>query len=866
MFKKLWNFSVVYISIFGLLTTNLYGITTEEQHEQSINKLRAAGEALKAEERRKAAEAYEKSNREAADAINTVHQNTGVSKETLSSGDVHKVTQEQINQASTDGSPRAAGKEATEKAAREIDASIVDEFQKDANGQTKADGILNKIKKATTKTSLEANYSNEKYSNENLAKYKNQLQKDVAMLVIGQVTSRLNECSTAPDLQLGIGAGQAFIVGEVAEYTQAEYLKGQLEESLKSKDSNTYDKQLHTFTTLKSEYEQVLTSVKTKQELRGLSQTAFYGAAALAAAEAIEDEAWAVSCTNENINMVANGSRNARDKTMYYIAMIAATSGFGAAGAIATYRYFRNRARSDHRSCEGGGEITAQNIINRKIACDTLGTEDMFTPINAPIITASETIKKRCLADGDAVSRGAGSGCSGYSAYGAGPYRTCDKASDAYKRNMVSCPASVLKAGKVATLESSGITSKEGREFVRKASEEVSRTVDLRIASPRHRIIVWTAFAELADSAVETNREMINAIEGQLGKINTIIDSLESETSGIIIGKVKPIESDFKDPDFSKMKPINFKNATPSIVKLSNNPSGIKLKNDNDHDPIANSNPVSLSMNSHPGFKNLPFELQTSINKVTKGLDTISNTKNLTGADFKSIKSANKELASIRNILNKKNAQLKSMSSKSKGKTDIDENSKSINEKLKNSISNALGKNNGSSLANSGLLNSSKNNLLGKSIGIKGMELNKDNSLDSSSAAKNGMSGIEDSEANKANLNDAKTGHGFDFEKYKGFQGSDGSDGSTSSRYGSSNSSSNYNRDGSEGLNSNENLERINGEDNLKLANAVLARNRDRRGKYESNDEQTIFEQITNAYIRNYDKILIKKNNTEFNK
>lgn len=44
-----------------------------------------------------------------------------------------------------------------------------------------------------------------------------------------------------------------------------------------------------------------------------------------------------------------------------------------------------------------------------------------------------------------------------------------------------------------------------------------------------------------------------------------------------------------------------------------------------------------------------------------------------------------------------------------------------------------------------------------------------------------------------------------------------------------------------------------------KLAEAVQARDDQGRTKYESNDLQTLFEKITNAYIRNYDKILTKK-------
>lgn len=44
-----------------------------------------------------------------------------------------------------------------------------------------------------------------------------------------------------------------------------------------------------------------------------------------------------------------------------------------------------------------------------------------------------------------------------------------------------------------------------------------------------------------------------------------------------------------------------------------------------------------------------------------------------------------------------------------------------------------------------------------------------------------------------------------------------------------------------------------------RLAAAIEARNRSQKDKYESNEGQTLFERVTNAYIRNYDKVMSKK-------
>jgi len=48
-------------------------------------------------------------------------------------------------------------------------------------------------------------------------------------------------------------------------------------------------------------------------------------------------------------------------------------------------------------------------------------------------------------------------------------------------------------------------------------------------------------------------------------------------------------------------------------------------------------------------------------------------------------------------------------------------------------------------------------------------------------------------------------------------------------------------------------------EDSRRISAAIEARDKLNKDKYQSNDEQTIFEKVTNAYIRNYDKVLTKK-------
>lgn len=80
----------------------------------------------------------------------------------------------------------------------------------------------------------------------------------------------------------------------------------------------------------------------------------------------------------------------------------------------------------------------------------------------------------------------------------------------------------------------------------------------------------------------------------------------------------------------------------------------------------------------------------------------------------------------------------------------------------------------------------------------------------------------------------------------------------TGSLYGSGSGS----RSGSSGSESGEKAAEVTStvnEDEARLSDAIDARNKAKKDKYQSNDGQTLFEKVTNAYIRNYDKVLSKK-------
>ncbi len=691
------------------------------------------------------------------------------------------------------GMQTEAGANALKAAAQEIDNSIIRELAKPAGG------VIDVINTAATTNNLTDQFGGR--SGYGLSLYGDQLKRDITMLIIGQVTSRLSACTQVPDLKLGIGAGQAFIVGEVAEYAQAEYLKGQLKEAISRTQGNLEHKQLEYFETLLTEYKQVLDSSLAKKEFRTLSKVAFKNAAALAAAEAVEDETFHTACENSNINMTSRGSNKAGDEWAICIAEDLACSALFT-GALACHLALvpcLNDAPASQNSCNSGFAATKQKLIDRKLACDQLGDESMITST----ITASKTIRDRCVADGDAVALSAGTGCSGYSSPGAGPYSMCDKASDAYKRNMAACPVSVLTAAPAATLESSGVALPKDASYVARASEKVSRALDIRMASPRHRVIVWSAFSDLADQAIQDNVLMINEIKKQMAKIQSIIDELNKSANGVTLAN--NTSTTLKNPTLNLLKPttFKFKAATTCLTGVTGACA-----------------PVSDSMAGLSGFNNFSGALKDSTNGVTKGLDVISNTQSITAAGMSSILGANNRASAIDKELAKKTSLLQSLLKKSGDKTDLKKDSLSFSNDFKKSVTKIT--NISTDSDSSSKLASLSSNGKEDAAGLANSTMKANKLLNPGTGTAGLLSAI-------GNISDQKK--------------SDESKTDDSSK-------SDKLKDGGIDPNS---------EEGRRIAEAIEARNKTNKSKYSSSEDDGLFDKISKAYVRNFDKILVKR-------
>ncbi|MBC7712835.1 MAG: hypothetical protein H7177_05825 [Rhizobacter sp.] len=137
----------------------------------------------------------------------------------------------------------------------------------------------------------------------------------------------------------------------------------------------------------------------------------------------------------------------------------------------------------------------------------------------------------------------------------------------------------------------------------------------------------------------------------------------------------------------------------------------------------------------------------------------------------------------------------------------------------------------------------------------------------STGRSSNGSGGINTSTANSVGSSLAKdaaagdtgkngNGNGYNGNSFGSNNGMNGTGSLFGSGSGSSKSGSSKSDDANGGAGGNSG---VSDADARKLAEAIDARNKANKDQYKSTDGQTLFEKVTNAYIRNYDKVLSKK-------
>ena len=408
--------------------------------------------------------------------------------------------------------------------------------------------------------------------------YDDALQADITMVILGSVTTRLKLCPSTstkeiPDMMMAATAGQAFVTGEVEEYTDLVDLKNQLNTLMKQIVGDPNDKQRQALVLLKQGYERVKAISTTKKQLRQAAQASYLAAADAATAEAAQLATNTQSCTTGIKSKVAKGVSEANMWAMIgAIGCIAwmACSWMGCpmpnylgvpACGVAVIAY------ANASSCQSGGDSSVKANNNRKNVCEDRdgGGNHIHDKTDAQpdSMTVSSHITTQCVAlKGDVITGAANSGCDNiFASSGKGPYTGCDAADQGYQDLNASCKLGGLSgehdpnfydpaqkftfikptktymeilsdiffsAAHAGLLSAMGVSRQKVVDFIHTQMPIFANALDTQLAAPVWRAIAWQALAGLVGDAISATDGMLGQIDSDISKIQQILDALDN--------------------------------------------------------------------------------------------------------------------------------------------------------------------------------------------------------------------------------------------------------------------------------------------------------------------------------------------------
>lgn len=209
------------------------------------------------------------------------------------------------------------------------------------------------------------------------------------------------------------------------------------------------------------------------------------------------------------------------------------------------------------------------------------------------------------------------------------------------------------KANAVGILDALGIAADQAIEYVVATSQSLSTTLDLSLLIPKRRAIVWGVLSALSLASSMATGSEITKIEGNIAKIDAILNSMNSLQNGV--GQAN---------NLAATKPVvDLKSVQNNPIGLNQNMKmGINPNKPGNYDLVANggsplpcvtgsdsANCQSLSqkMVGLNALDSMPAFAQSQVGNITKLADGLSGASSLSGSTLE----LSKNLAGQQNAL-----------------------------------------------------------------------------------------------------------------------------------------------------------------------------------------------------------------------
>lgn len=210
---------------------------------------------------------------------------------------------------------------------------------------------------------------------------------------------------------------------------------------------------------------------------------------------------------------------------------------------------------------------------------------------------------------------------------------------------------------------------------------------------PAPRIVLWGAVGALLMVAVSSGEKVLKNIEGNIEKIDGMINRLKFLSKGGLANKMQ--EKEYK---LFKKKLAN------QTYQVSTNPNETTICATTGTVGACSSTETKLA--SMPSFAGLPGGMQTLGTSLARVADSVGGKNSISGATLSSVDTLAGKSAALRKSLNKKTKEIiGNLNKKNKGNLDLDRDSAKLARNLVTKTKRVIG--------SSGLTPTSANNLLG---------------------------------------------------------------------------------------------------------------------------------------------------------
>ncbi len=479
----------------------------------------------------------------------------------------------------------------------------------------------------------------------------------LTMAGVGLLTQRLWTCKLSTDMLIAAAAGAAFIAGEILSTLKLKKVMKDMEMEIKRDDKGVIDqKQIEVLEKLRESYVKAKETANNKKMLQQAAAAAFAAAGVVAVMLAATEEAALNACqtalvtANSCVGLTAATAPSTAVLTQYRATRIipkisvagAAASTASQATALASFTTVGTTAGT----LGGSYAATCPESPSCALAPACFAQVSPVPAICSPVMPMLKLNEGYCPAG---LSLGSTENKLNKYYYAASPIHP--------RLNIINFMRNLLMGDAKADLFTPlGIASSAATTFLMAAVPAIGMAIDTFLLAPMNRAIAWGGLGGLTLAASAATDNQIQKIEGNIAKIDLILNSMYALADGV----KQENNMSVKNP---KIETTIVQNQNVVFNELKTQEIDLKAMGGGPLPCITGSDPVkcpsfSEKLNNQPEIKILPSFVQTQIGNISTLADGLNGHSKISGTTLDKAKLLAGQANALRKVEAEKRKQL----------------------------------------------------------------------------------------------------------------------------------------------------------------------------------------------------------------